>query len=416
MTQRLDDSNILDPGIFPAERGAPHGLFDAWRQKDPVHWNPPTPNYVPTQPGSTMTKGFWVLTRYQDVFDVSRDQETFSSFDEGFVIWDLDEEELGRQRANFMGMQPVDHAAVKQFLMPAFSPKALQKLVPEIERLAGEIVDHIAARDHCEFVYDVASKLPVYTFCELMGIPEGLREKVVELGNAMADVETRANHEIDPTFQLFGLAEEISKQKRQNPDDSLLSLLVNDQALGLSQMAINMFFIVFAIAGHETTRSTAAHFIYLMNANPEQFDLLKSDIDKHLENAIEEVLRYTSTTTNFRRTATKDTEIGGTPIKAGDKIYLSYSAANRDPAVFENPHQFDITRGNARKHIAFGTGPHICIGARLARIQLHALLKQMVTRLPDISLSGEPQWLSSIWFNAITQLPIKFTPEHSAGS
>lgn len=310
-----------------------------------------------------------------------------------------------------MGMRPLEHTAVKQFLMPAFSPKALQNLVPQIDRLAKEIVDGIAARGQCEFVYDVASKLPVYTFCELMGIPEPLRDKVVELGNAMADVETRGDHEVDPTFLLFGLAEEISQQKRQNPDGSLLSLLVHDQSLGLSQMAINMFFIVFAIAGHETTRSTAAHFIYLINAHPEQFELLKSDVDLYLENAIEEVLRYTSTTTNFRRTATCDTTIGGTPVKKGDKIYLSYSAANRDPTVFEDPHRFDITRANARKHIAFGTGPHVCIGARIARMQLHALLKEIITRLPDLRVSGEPVWLSSIWFNAITHLPVSYRPE-----
>ncbi len=411
MTQAARADNILDPSIFQTEKGPSHALFDAWRQSDPVHWNPATSAYVPNVPNSSMTKGFWVLTRYEDVFDVSRDQETFSSYDEGFVIWDLDDEELERQRANFMGMRPLEHTAVKQFLMPAFSPKALQNLVPQIDRLAKEIVDQIAGRGQCEFVYDIASKLPVYTFCELMGIPEALREKVVELGNAMADVETRGDHEIDPTFLLFGLAEEISQQKRLNPDGSLLSLLVHDQSLGLSQMAINMFFIVFAIAGHETTRSTAAHFIYLMNAHPEQFDLLKSDVDKYLENAIEEVLRYTSTTTNFRRTATVDTAIGGTPVKKGDKIYLSYAAANRDPAVFQDPHHFDITRSNARKHIAFGTGPHVCIGARIARIQLHALLKQIITRLPDISISGEPKWLSSIWFNAITHLPVRYRAE-----
>lgn len=411
MTLATRVDNILDPSIFPAEKGPAHALFDDWRQSDPVHWNPANPAYVPNVPNSSMTKGFWVLTRYEDVFDVSRDQETFSSYDEGFVIWDLDDEELARQRANFMGMRPLEHTAVKQFLMPAFSPKALQNLVPQIDRLAKEIVDGIAAQGQCEFVYDVASKLPVYTFCELMGIPEHLRDKVVELGNAMADVETRGDHEVDPTFLLFGLAEEISAQKRLTPDGSLLSLLVHDQSLGLSQMAINMFFIVFAIAGHETTRSTAAHFIYLMNAHPEQFDLLKSDVDLYLENAIEEVLRYTSTTTNFRRTATVDTIIGGTPVKKGDKIYLSYSAANRDPAVFEDPHRFDITRANARKHIAFGTGPHVCIGARVARMQLHALLKEIITRLPDLRVSGEPVWLSSIWFNAITHLPVSYRPE-----
>jgi len=414
MTQWPIDANILDPDIFPREKGPPHGLFDAWRDVNPVHWNPATPKYVPTVPASSMTKGFWVLTRYQDVFDVSRDQERFSSYDEGFVIWDLEEQELALHRANFMGMRPADHTAVKHIVMPAFAPKAMQAMVPEIDRLAREIVDDIAPRGHCEFVFEAASKLPVYTFCELMGIPDEMRAKVVDLGNAMADVETRAQHTLDPTFQLFAMAEEISEQKRRRPDGSLMSILVQDKTLGLSQMNINMIFIVFAIAGHETTRSTAAHFMYLMNEHPEQYRLLRSDVDKYLENAIEEVLRYTSTTTNFRRTATIDTEIGGQPVKKGDKIYLSYAAANRDPAMFEAPHVFDITRTNARKHLAFGTGPHVCIGARLARMQLHALLKQIVTRIPDFQVSDEPAWLRSIWFNAVTRLPITFTPERAS--
>ena len=405
------DANVLDPGIFPAEKGPPHILFQTWRETDPVHWNPATPNYVPTVPASSMTKGFWLLTRYQDVFDVSRDQERFSSYDEGFVIWDLEDEELALHRANLMGMRPADHGAVKQIVLPAFAPKALQAMVPGLERLAREIIDDVAGDGQCEFVFDVASKLPVHTFCELMGIPEELRAKVVDLGNAMADVETRSQHTLDPTMQLFAISEQLCEEKRRQPDAGLLSALVHDTTLGLSQMNINMIFLVFAIAGHETTRSTAAHFMHLMAAHPEQYQLLLSDIDGYLENAIEEVLRYSSTTTNFRRTATVDTEIGGHPVKKGDKIYLSYAAANRDPSVFENPHVFDIMRPNARKHLSFGTGPHVCIGARLARMELHALLKQILTRMPDFQIAGEPEWLRSIWFNAILKLPITFTPD-----
>ena len=410
------DANILDPGIFPAEQGPPHPLFDAWRDTDPVHWNPVSPTYVPTIPASSMSKGFWVLTRYQDVFDVSRDQERFSSHDEGFVIWDLEPQELELHRANFMGMRPADHSAVKQVVLPAFAPKALQAIAPELDRLAREIVDEVASKGRCEFVFDVASKLPVYTFCELMGIPDELRSKVVELGNAMADVETRSQHTLDPTMQLFAISEELCEQKRRQPDEGLLSTLVHDTTLGLSQLQINMIFLVFSIAGHETTRSTAAHFMHLMATHPQQYERLLGDIDKHLENAIEEVLRYSSTTTNFRRTATVDTEIGGHPVKKGDKIYMSYAAANRDPTVFENPHVFDITRANARRHLAFGTGPHVCIGARLARMELHALLKQILTRMPDFRLDGEPEWLRSIWFNAIVGMPIAFTPEPEAGA
>jgi cholest-4-en-3-one 26-monooxygenase len=308
-----------------------------------------------------------------------------------------------------MGMRPADHVGIRQAIMSAFTPKMLQDMTPKIQALAREIVDDIAPRGSCEFVFDVASRLPVYTFCELMGIPLEMREKVVELGNALADVETHGDRSDDPTMELFGLAHQVAQQKLKTPDGSLMSTLVHHPAIGSNVMALNMIFVVFAVAGHETTRSTAVHFMNLMREHPDQYRLLRSDPAKYLGNAIEEVLRYTSTTTNFRRTATMDTEIGGTPVKKGDKIYLSYAAANRDPAVFKDPHKFDITRENAKRHIAFGTGPHVCIGARLARIELHALLLRILERMPDYEMAGQPEWLASIWFNAITKFPIRYS-------
>ncbi len=416
MTVSSIDTNLLNPDLFPSAGGPPHEAFDAWRASDPVHWNPVDDQYRSPVRGLLMNKGFWVLTRYQDVFEVSRDQERFSSYDEGFLVWDLDSEQLAQQRANFMGMRPAEHSAVKRSLMPPFSPKAMDAMAPEVERLAKEVVDDVAARGDCEFVYEVASKLPVYTFCELMGIPEARRDRVVELGNALADLETHGQRSDDTMAELFAIAQELADQKRRHPDNSLMSLLIHDKALALDPMRINMFFVVFAIAGHETTRSTAAHFVYLMKQHPDQYELLLTDVDKYLPNAIEEVLRFASPTTNFRRTATVDTQIGGRPVKKGDKIYLSYPAANRDPSVFANPHVFDITRENARKHLAFGTGPHVCLGARLARLELHALLKQIVTRIPDFRISGDVQRLRSIWFDAITKLPVQFTPERAASA
>ena len=405
--------NLLDPGLFPADQGPPHRLFDKWRASEPVHWNPANPNYVSAFPGSSGVKGFWVLTRYKDVFDVSMDQNLFSSHENGIVVWDFEGEQLERQRRNFMWMKPADHNAVKKVIMPPFMPRALNEIAPQIERLAAEIVDSVVRNGQCEFVFDVASRLPIYTFCELMGIPEHHRNQVADYGNALADVENLSDHSLDPTIGLFQIAQELAKEKRQNPDGRLMSAMVNDATLNLDPMAINHFFLVFAMAGHETTRSTAAHFVNLMHRHPEQYALLREDFDAHIDNAIEEVLRYTTTTTNFTRTAMADTEIGGHAVRKGDKIYLSYAAANRDPAVFENPHHFDIARGNAKRHLAFGAGPHICVGARLAKMQLRALLKQIVTRITDIRPVGEPEWLRSVWFNAIIRMPVEFTPEGS---
>jgi cytochrome P450 len=406
----LMQANLVDPDLFPAEKGPPHRLFDAWRSVDPVHWNPPNPDYEAPVPGDGVWKGFWVLTRYKDVLDVSMNQDLFSSYEEGIVIWDLSPESLERNRSNFMMMRPADHSAVRKVINPPFMPSALKGIEPRIADVARRIVDEVAPRGECEFVFDVAARLPVFTFCELMGIPEHQREAVADFGNALADVETRSSHSLDPLIGLNAIAMELAEEKRRNPDDGLMSAMVNDATLNLSDMAISEFFLVFAMAGHETTRSTAAHFINLMHHHPDQYELLREDFEGRIDNAIDEVLRYTSTTTNFRRTATADTEIGGHPVKAGDKILLSYAAANRDPTVFDDPHRFDILRPNAKRHLAFGVGPHICIGARLAKMQLRALIREVVTRLPDIRLSSEPEWLRSIWFNAIIRMPVTFSP------
>ena len=408
-------TNLIDPTLIPARGGPPHELFDAWREDDPVHWNPPTDNYQSPMPGASMTRGFWVLTRYQDVVDVSRNQAMFSSHEGGPIIWDLEPQQLAMQRANIMGMEPANHMAVKKLVMPTFAPGELAAFHPEIDRVARSIVDSVAGKGECEFVFDVASRLPVYTFCKLLGVPDRLRETVFKLGNLAADTENpaRADRANPGPLSLLEIARELAEEKKAKPDDSMMSRLVHAEVDGqrLDDMNIGMFFVTLSIAGHETTRGTAVHFVRLMNEHPDQYELLRGDVDKHLPNAIEEVLRFSPPVVKFRRTAMADTEIGGQQIAKGDKIYLSYPAANRDPDMFPDPHRFDITRANANRHLAFGSGPHFCLGARLARYQLAALLKEIVTRIPDIRPDGELEMLRSIWFNAVIRMPVAFTPE-----
>ncbi|MGI9555474.1 MAG: cytochrome P450 [Cyanophyceae cyanobacterium] len=413
MTLASAETNLINPDLLPSGSGPPHEVFDLWRETDPVHWNPAPENYEAPVPGMDIVKGFWVLTKHKDVYDVSRNQSLFSSFEGGPLIWDHDDAGLALQRAGIMGMPPEQHGQIKRLVTPPFAPRELQAIQPEIDRLAGEIVDDVAAKGSCEFVFDVASRLPVYTFCKLMGIPEAMREQVFQLGNLAADTENRQNQEQNPQMQLFMIAHQLIEEKKANPDNAMLSRLIHGEVDGEkpNEDMIKMFFVILSIAGHETTRTTATHFIRLMNEHPDQYQLLRSDVDKYLPGAIDEVLRYSPPVVKFRRTAMEDTEVGGYKISKGDKIYLSYPAANRDPAIFEDPHRFDITRGNAGKHLSFGTGPHVCLGARLAKQQLHALLKEIVTRIPDIRPDGDYQMLRSIWFNAIIDMPVVFTPE-----
>ena len=409
------DTNLLDPDLIPSNAGPPHQLFDAWRKSDPIHWNPPSSTYASPMSGASVHKGFYVLTRHSDVREASLDQQRFSSHDGGPIIWDLNEAQLAYQQANLMGMRPEDHMAMKNLVAPPFGAKALASFYPEVEEVAKEIVDSVASRGTCEFVFDVASKLPVYTFCKLLGVPDEMRETVFTLGNAAADTESPRHKDRDNSAmrELHRMGVELAQEKLKNPDNSAMSRLIHGEVDGqkLDEMSIGMFFVTLSIAGHETTRNTAAHFIRLMCQHPEQYELLQSDLDKYLPNAIEEVLRHSPPVIKFRRTVTCDTELAGQKFVKGDKIYLSYPAANRDPAVFDDPHRFDITRRDARKHLAFGIGPHFCMGAGLARFQLRALLTQWVTRLPDFRIVGEMEMLRSIWFNAIMQMNVDFTPE-----
>ncbi|MCY3795006.1 MAG: hypothetical protein OXG51_11630, partial [Gammaproteobacteria bacterium] len=284
-------TNLIDPTLIPANGGPPHELFDAWRERDPVHWNPPPKGYESPMRGSSVTHGFWVLTRYQDVVDVSRNQALFSSHEGGPIIWDLEPPQLAMQRANMMGMEPANHMAVKKLVMPPFAPSELAAFHPEIDRLARSIVDSVACAGGCEFVFDVASKLPVHTFCKLLGVPDRLRETVFKLGNQAADTENpaRADHASSAPLALLKIARELAEEKKANPDGSMLSRLVHGEVDGdePDETVIGMFVVTLSIAGHETTRSTAAHFVRLMNEHPHPYELPPSDTDRYLPNPIE---------------------------------------------------------------------------------------------------------------------------------
>ena len=229
-------TNLIDPDLIPSLAGPPHELFDVWRERDPVHWNPPQPGYETPLKDASLEKGFWVLTRYKDVFEASRDQKLFCSHEGGPIIWDFEGEGLAMQQANLMGMKYDTHIATKRLVLPPFSPKALSAFEPEIHQLAKEIVDSVAGRGACEFVLDVAARLPVYTFCKLMGIPEELRERVFHLGNMLADTENPAGKGEDnaAAMEVFAIADQLSAEKRHNPDGSMLSNLIHGEVEGRS--------------------------------------------------------------------------------------------------------------------------------------------------------------------------------------
>ena len=406
------DVDLADPTVPVRFEGPPNEYFEVLRREAPVHWNEIS-EAGRSGPPAVMEKGFWVLAKHADVVAASRDSALFSSALGGPVLWDLDEDRLMVQRAGMMGMDRPGHTRYRKLVSGGFTPRGVTALEPTIRAVTEKTVDAIAGKGRCDFVMDLAWDLPLTVMCEFMGVPQEDRRLIFDLSTTAATPEWRSEEESQAATQglmAYGVAQ--AQSKRGKPDDTLLGKYANAEVDGeaLTDGEIGIFFTTLSIAGHETTRNTSNHLMRLLTENPEQKELLLSDIDRYLPNAIDEALRHSPPVMQFRRTLTADHEMRGQPMKQGDKIYLSYVSANRDEEVFDDPHRFDITRENARDHLAFGSGTHYCMGAQLARMQLRILFTEILTRLPDIHVVSAPERLPSLWFNAIQKMEVAFAP------
>jgi cytochrome P450 len=249
-----------------------------------------------------------------------------------------------------------------------------------------------------------------------MGIPCEDRRQIFEWSNQLIGGDDPEMRAADPTVvaaQMWMYANKLAAEKKAKPDDTLISAYVNGSVEGeaISEAEFNNFFLMLAVAGNETTRNATSQFIRVMNEHREQWELLKTDVDRYLPGAIEEVLRFAPPVLHFRRTALEDTEIRGQRIRKGEKVYLSYPSVNRDEEVFgPTSMRFDITR-EKNDHLAFGIGEHFCLGANLARMQLRSILREVVTRMPDLELVGRPAFQRSSLIAGIKHMPVRFTPE-----
>ena len=392
----------------------PYDYFEVLRNEAPVWWNPPPVDGMAMRDLDDYEPvGFWVLSKYDDVAMASKDTDRFSAW-ENSVLWlDLKQSELAlqSQRNGLLGMDPPSHTQFRRLVQPGFTPRAIAATETHIRAEAAKVIGELAERDHAEFVFDVAAELPMILLCEMMGVPQERRPEYLRLGTAVANVEFN-DHFVEDQIHLFLLLDDLVKNQQDAPTDTLLSKYLHGEVDGrkLTEDEISQFFITLSIAGHETTRNTTAHFVRLMDEHPDQKALLLEDLEGRLPNAIEEVLRFSPPVMQFCRTATEDLTLRGAEISAGDKIYMSYISANRDEDVFENPNRFDILREDADKHLAFGTGAHFCLGASLARLQLKCILSELYTQLPDIALADTPTPMYSVWFNALTEMPVANCP------
>ena len=384
--------------------GVPIDEFDRLRREDPVHWHP-----EPNGPG------FWAVTRHADVVAVSRGTETYSSELGSPFISTQTDEAMEQIRLSILGMDGAKHHRYRRLVSKGFTPRVIATLESQIVDRAAAIMDAVSEKGECEFVGDVAAQLPLQIICEMIGLPEADWHRMFELSNKMVgfdDPELQATPEDGgiAAAEIYGYCDAIANERRAHPRDDLMTALVEAEVDGdrLDDLELNLFFVTLVVAGNETTRNLITHGTLALIEHPEQADRLRADPSLY-PSAVEEMLRWGSSIHNFRRTATRDTELGGKLIKAGDKVVIYYLAANRDPEVFTDPHTFDIGR-TPNDHVAFGGGGvHFCLGANLARSEIRAMIRQVVERMPDLKLDGEPRRLRSDFINGIKSMPVRFT-------
>lgn len=381
-------------------RHVPHDQFDRLRREAPVYWHP--------EPGG---RGFWAITRHADVRTVSHDWRTFSSELGATFIPDQDEEALAQMRLSILNIDPPRHQRYRRLVAKAFTPSVIAALVEEIDRRAVTVIDSVVERHECEFVSEIAAQVPVQMICEMIGLARDQWPRMVAASNDL--IGSRNDPEfadVDATLaslEIYALCDAEAEDRRQNPRDDLMTALVHAEIDGerLDNLELNMFFISLVVAGNETTRNLINHAMVALIEHPDQAQRLRDDASLW-DTAVEEMLRWGSSIHNFRRTATCNTEIGGVPIAAGDKVVMYYASANRDESVFPDPHRFDVGR-TPNDHMAFGGGGvHFCLGANLARAEIKATMREIVERLPNIGLAGVPDRLTSDFVNGIKRMPV----------
>jgi cholest-4-en-3-one 26-monooxygenase len=403
---RLSDIDLCNPDNFTA--GWPHEAFALLRREAPVYRHPEH-NGGP---------GFWVLSRYREVQAVSLDSKTFSSAKGGTLIREWDDGEREASENIMLNMDAPRHTRFRRLVNMGFSPKMTNRLTPHIRDMATSIIDKVAARGECDFVTAISAELPLQVIVEMIGVPLEDRHKVFDWSNKMIgfdDPEYQASKEVPhiASMEMFMYANQLALARKGAPRDDLVSVLMEAEVDGekLSEAEFDAFFLLLSVAGNETTRNLISGGMLALIQHPEERERLLAD-PSLMPKAVEEMLRWVSPVMYFRRTAMRDAEISGQPIREGDKVTLWYGSANRDETKFEHPERFDVGR-HPNEHLAFGLGHHFCLGANLARLEIQIMFEEILRRLPDIQLAGPVERLRSNFINGIKRMPVRFTPERA---
>ncbi len=408
------DVNLLDPVTF--ESGVPHAYYAWLREHAPVRWHEGRPGrelfpgrFEPEQ------RGFWVVTRYEDVVHVSKNHALFSSERGSAVNADMPEMELALFRQQLIHMDPPRHSKLRNLVNRGFTPRMIGQMEPHVRELAREIVDKLAGKSGCDFVTAVAAELPLLVIAELLGVPREDRWKLFTWSNRLIGAD-------DPDYgspvdaqlavmELFQYGSWLADQRRAEPKDDIVSKLVHADVDGekLGGLDFNMFFFLLVIAGNETTRNAISGGMQALCEHPAERARLIARPEL-LETAVDEIVRWVTPVMQFRRTATRELSLGGQKIRENDKVVMYYGSANRDPRAFADPERFDVAR-DPNPHVGFGIGVHFCLGASLAKLEMRIMFEELFRRVPDLELCGPVTRLRSNFINGIKSMPVRFTPE-----
>lgn len=395
-------------------RCVPHAAFGRMRREEPVAW-------IDERDGA----GFWAVTRYDDIVEVSRNWPTFT-VTRGIRLEEMSDEEMFHRRT-MMEHDPPEHARLRRLVQKGFTPRVVATYEEAFRLLAGTVLDRALALGEFDFVEEIAKELPIRLMSRLLGVPEADADRLVEWGDRMiantdpdftdfvVDRDDTDEYRLLPfrspaAREVFRYAEEAAMARRAHPTDDVISGLLRsaDGSEPLTDLEFKNFFALLIVAGNETTRHTISHGLRFLVNHPDQLVRLADDPEGLSAAATEEILRAASVTMHFRRTATEDTRLRGTPIKAGDKVVMWYPSGNHDEEVFDRPFMFDITR-EPNDHLAFGSGRHLCLGAWLARLEVRVVFEELLRRVSSIEVTGEPTRLRSNFINGLKSLPVRVT-------
>ena len=372
---------------------------------------------------------FYGVTRYAELVEISRHADDYCSGQGSISIADMPAD-AAEFFGSFITMDDPRHARQRGIVARSFTPRALQGVLDSVETICTEVIDDMCEKGEVDLVEALSQPFPLLVICDMMGIPRSEFGTVLDATNIilgagdpdmMGGSDDIVSAMLGAGITLSALMGEIAEERRKNPQDDLTSALVHND-VGEDMLApeeIAPFFILLAVAGNDTTRTATSIGMHLLGQHPEQRRIWQDDLDGVTQTAVEEIVRMASPVTFMRRTVTRPLTLSEHDFEAGDKLVLFYGAANRDPRAFDDPERFDVRR-DPNPHVGFGgPGPHFCLGAHLARRELSVVFRQLLTRLPDIEVVGEPTYLEAAGVplvGGIKKLPVKFTPTARVGT